>query len=177
MNLAMIDQLIDREGGYVNDPADPGEETNMGITLSVARTNGYHGDMVDLPRTFAYALYLKKYWQEPRFDLIDTIFPALAEKMFDIGVNQGVSKPVHYLQRALTSLGYSCADTGTFQLTDANCLRSFLTRRLADGQRVLLFMVAAQQSVAYMQDALAKPEETKFEYGWQLNRSLFEVKL
>ena len=36
------------EGGYVNNPLDPGKETNFGITIAVARANGYDGHIVDL---------------------------------------------------------------------------------------------------------------------------------
>lgn len=177
MNLAMIDDLISREGGYVNDPVDPGGETNFGITVAVARANGYHGDMKDMPRVFAQSLYLKKYWQDPRLDAISILFPALAEKMFDIGVNMGPSTAIKFVQRALMSFGYLCMETGVWGNNDPTCLRAFLERRSLDGQRVLLFMVAAQQSVSYLNDALTNPQESKFEYGWQLNRSLYEVKL
>lgn len=177
MNLAMIDDLITREGGYTNNPNDAGGETNFGITVAVARANGYQGAMKDMPRVFAQSVYLKKYWQDPHFDQVSAIFPALAEKMFDIGVTEGVQEPVHYVQRALISLGYVCSDTGEWGNNDPNCLRHFLMDRSAAGQKVLLFMVAAQQSVAYMMDALKHPTQHRFEYGWQLNRSLFEVKL
>lgn len=177
MNLAMIDDLINREGGYVNDPNDAGGETNFGITVAVARANGYSGTMKDMPRVFAQSLYLKNYWQDPKFDQIDKVFPALAEKMFDIGVNEGPEAPVRYVQRALMALGYMCSETGSWGNNDPNCLASFLSTREMVGQRVLLFMVAAQQSADYIEDALKNPTQSKFEYGWQLNRSLFEVKL
>lgn len=177
MNLAMIDDLITREGGYVNDPADPGGETNFGITEAVARANGYHGSMKDMPRVFAQSVYLKKYWQDPGFDKISVIFPALADKMFDIGVNRGPGVAVRYVQRALISLGYSCTETDVWGSNDPNCLTAFLIARGERGQQVLLFMIAAQQSVDYIEIALDHPQESRFEYGWQLNRSLYEVKL
>jgi lysozyme family protein len=41
----LIDALIDREGGYVNHPADRGGPTRYGITEAVARAHGYAGAM------------------------------------------------------------------------------------------------------------------------------------
>lgn len=44
-----LDELIKREGGYVNNPADRGGATKYGITQAVARENGWNGNMKDLP--------------------------------------------------------------------------------------------------------------------------------
>ncbi len=53
----LIDELIDREGGYVNHSADRGGHTCWGITESVARSHGYSGSMRDFPREEAAAIY------------------------------------------------------------------------------------------------------------------------
>ena len=52
MNLKhkIINQIIEREGGYVDDISDSGGETKYGITEEVARRYGYDGKMIDLPR-------------------------------------------------------------------------------------------------------------------------------
>ena len=46
----LIDELIEREGGYVHHPADRGGPTRFGITEAVARAHGYGGAIADLPR-------------------------------------------------------------------------------------------------------------------------------
>ena len=56
----MIDALIDREGGYVNHPADKGGPTCFGITEAVARAHGYGGAMQSLPRDEAAAIYRRR---------------------------------------------------------------------------------------------------------------------
>lgn len=61
-NLA-FDRLIGHEGGYVNDPKDPGGETNWGITIHTARANGYTGSMRAMSRADAKTIYLKAFWQ------------------------------------------------------------------------------------------------------------------
>ena len=53
----LIDALIEREGGYVNHPADRGGPTCFGITEAVARAHGYRGAMRQLPRDEAVAIY------------------------------------------------------------------------------------------------------------------------
>lgn len=52
-----LDELIKREGGYVNNPADRGSATKYGITEAVARANGFKGNMRDLPLDVAKAIY------------------------------------------------------------------------------------------------------------------------
>jgi lysozyme family protein len=99
-----IDALIGREGGYSNNAADAGGETMWGITVAVARAFGYTGPMRDMPRLTAVQIYRSRYWLQPKFDLVDAVSPALADKLFDIGVNAGQVTGVRFLQRALNVL-------------------------------------------------------------------------
>ena len=78
----LIDELIEREGGYVNDPADKGGPRRFGITEAVARAHGYAGAMIELPRDEAAAIYRRLYWLRPRFDQV-------AAELFDTGANMG----------------------------------------------------------------------------------------
>jgi hypothetical protein len=64
----MIAATIALEGGYVNHPADPGGETNMGITKKVARQNGYVGPMRTLPREIAEGIYYDDYIVAPGYE-------------------------------------------------------------------------------------------------------------
>jgi lysozyme family protein len=66
----LVDALIEREGGYVNHPADKGGPTSFGITEAVARAHGYRGPMRQLPRDEAAAIYRRLYWLRPHFDEI-----------------------------------------------------------------------------------------------------------
>ena len=67
---ALIDTVMDREGGYVNHPADKGGPTCFGITEAVARAHGFVGSMRQLPRADAAAIYRRIYWLRPHFDEI-----------------------------------------------------------------------------------------------------------
>lgn len=92
-----FDRLIGHEGGYVNDPRDPGGETNWGITAAVARAEGYNGPMRDLPRDTAKAIYKAKYWAPVRADELPD---SVRFDVFDASVNHGVGQSSKWLQRA-----------------------------------------------------------------------------
>lgn len=90
-------QLLGNEGGYTNNPADPGGATNWGVTEAVARANGYQGDMRDLSQDFAKALYKAKYWDPVCGDQLGE----LAFHVFDAAVNSGVHQATEWLQQSL----------------------------------------------------------------------------
>ena len=94
-----IDDLIEREGGYVNHPADKGGPTRYGITEAVARAHGYAGAMAQLPREEAAAIYRRLYWLRPRFDQVAERCPKLAAELFDTGANMGPAVASTFLQR------------------------------------------------------------------------------
>ena len=105
-----IDELIGREGGYVNHPADRGGPTRFGITEAVARAHGYGGDMRSLPRADAEAIYRRLYWLRPGFDRVAEGAPKVAAELFDTAVNMGPETAVGFLQRALNALNRNGRD-------------------------------------------------------------------
>ena len=88
-----FDRLISNEGGYSNDPADPGGETNWGIS----KRSYPNVDIKDLTREGAKAIYLQDFWQRGHMDEYD---PAIAFQVFDAAVNHGIETAVRLLQRA-----------------------------------------------------------------------------
>ena len=90
-------ELLGHEGSYSNHPADPGGETMWGITIAVARENGYAGEMKDMPQSVAKAIYRKRYW----LDIFDQTPYRVAFQVFDGAVNSGVVQSVKWLQRAV----------------------------------------------------------------------------
>lgn len=106
----MIDGILEREGGYVNHPSDPGGATNWGITQAVARANGYQGHMRDLPKATARAIYRREYVEKPGFLGVAEIDPIVAEELIDSGVNAGQSRAKLWFQQALNVLNRRGAD-------------------------------------------------------------------
>lgn len=94
-----FDVLLGFEGGYSNDPADPGGETMWGVTFRVARASGYYGPMKDMPRDVAKAIYFTRYWLPTRCNDLPGV---LRYPMFDSAVNSGVHAAIVWLQTAVS---------------------------------------------------------------------------
>ena len=172
----LIEAIIDREGGYVNHPADKGGPTCFGITEAVARAHGYAGAMRAMPRSDAVAIYLRLYWLRPRFDEVARRSARLAEELFDTGVNMGPAVSVTFLQRALTALNRNAKDypdltpDGRIGQATLAALDTFLASRGANGEVVLLRALEALQGERYLRLAERRPANEAFLYGWLANR-------
>jgi lysozyme family protein len=174
---AMIEALIEREGGYVNHPDDRGGPTCFGITEAVARAHGYRGAMRSLPRDDAASIYRRLYWLRPRFDAVAARTPRVAAEPFDTGVNMGPGVAATFLQRALTALnrnGKDYADLvpdGRVGPRTLAALDGFLEARGArGGETVLLRALEALQGERYLRLAERRPANEAFLYGWLANR-------
>lgn len=178
MNIdKFIADLIEREGGYVNNPNDRGGATKYGITESVARTYGYTGRMQDLPRTLAEQIYKKQYWLNPRFDQINNISPEVAEELLDTGVNCGVGFAKPLLQRALNLLnnqgkaGFSdLVVDGVYGEATLSALRTYLNKRGKDGTATLCKVLNILQGNRYIEICERNPSQEQFFFGWIANR-------
>ncbi len=95
------------EGGYVNDPADRGGETNYGITASTlesAKTKGWVPSNVtikNLKLDHAKNIYKKGYWDVVKADSLPHPLDLI---IFDMAVNHGPSAAVKLLQQSLNSI-------------------------------------------------------------------------
>jgi len=89
------------EGGYVNDPDDSGGETNHGITIKVARANGYLNAMIDMTPEEARDIGKKAYWDVLNLDSVAAFSEDVALEMFDTGFNMGQPRVAVFFQRAL----------------------------------------------------------------------------
>lgn len=106
----LIDEVIAREGGYSNHPADRGGPTRWGITQAVARAHGFADSMCDFPRADAVAIYRARYWDGPKFAFVAELAPRIAAELFDTGVNMGPAVATGFLQRALNALNRNGRD-------------------------------------------------------------------
>ena len=174
----LIEELIEREGGYVNHTADKGGPTRFGITEAVARAHGYSGPMSLLPRDEAVAIYRRLYWLRPGFDAIARRAPEVAAELFDTGANMGPAVTTTFLQRALTALNRNGKDypdlvpDGRAGPRTLAALDGFLEARgKSGGQTVLLRALEALQGERYLRLAERRPANEAFLYGWLANRT------
>ncbi|MCK9133420.1 glycoside hydrolase family 108 protein [Haemophilus influenzae] len=94
----IFDRLIGHEGGYVDDPRDPGGETNWGVTKRTAQANGYTGAMKTMTRQQAYEIYRRAFWLRYNCEQMPD---AVAYQFFDAAVNHGFGNASRMLQRAV----------------------------------------------------------------------------
>jgi len=112
-----ISVVLAHEGGYVNNPADPGGETNFGIS----KRSYPNVDIANLTVDQATAIYLRDFWQPYGYDSI--INDDCATKIFDTAVNIGNSRSFKFTQQALNTLGNNIVVGSTFgveTITDLN---------------------------------------------------------
>jgi lysozyme family protein len=90
---AFVERVLSHEGGYVNDPRDPGGETKFGI----AKRSYTHLDIKNLTRQHAIEIYRRDFWHRVRGDDLPR---AVAFQALDAAVNHGMGNAVRWLQRA-----------------------------------------------------------------------------
>lgn len=88
-----IDRVLSHEGGYVNDPRDPGGETKFGI----AKRSYPNVDIKNLTRDGAKAIYKADFWDRAQCDKLPASFSFQA---LDAAVNHGMGNAVRWMQRA-----------------------------------------------------------------------------
>ncbi len=88
-----IGRVLSHEGGYVNDPRDPGGETKFGI----AKRSYPHIDIRNLSRESAVAIYRRDFWDRVQGEKLPR---ALAFQALDAAVNHGIGNAVRWMQRA-----------------------------------------------------------------------------
>ena len=92
--------VFPEEGGFTDDPLDPGGATNLGITLNELSAWRHTAvtvqDVRDLTRDEAAAIYRANYWNVL---LADQLPPGIDLVAFDAGVNTGTPRAARFLQQ------------------------------------------------------------------------------
>jgi len=113
----IAEEIVAREGGFVNDPDDPGGATNFGVTIHTLRRLGLDldgdgrvdvADVRRMTRARAVSLFIEHYYHRPG---IDRLPEALRASVFDMQVNAGANA-VRILQSLLREMGQAVAVDG-----------------------------------------------------------------
>jgi len=146
----IIEVVLEHEGGYVNDPKDPGGETNFGI----AKRSHPDVDIKNLTKEGAKEIYKEVYWDKNK---VESLPEELWHIYFDMCVNQGKSRAVKIIQRAVNGKGGSLTvDGGMGPMTIAAIGKS----------RVELDRVRAYRVKYYSDLVTKKPDLERFYFGW-----------
>ena len=145
----IIEQVLEHEGGYVNDPDDPGGETKYGISKKAYPDEDIKGLTVDR----AKELYRRDYWDRFR---VGALSDRLRHIYVDMCINMGGSRAIKILQEACNSKNSNKIDVdggmGPMTLKAAASVEDFRLRSF----RVLY----------YAELIAAKPTLAKYWVGW-----------
>lgn len=92
--MKIIPLILEKEGGYVNHPNDPGGETKYGIT----KRQYPDLDIKALTEEKAMTIYYEKYWKVMKANLDKLDNPELVLQLFDMGINAGPQTAIMLLQ-------------------------------------------------------------------------------
>lgn len=167
-----IREVLLHEGGYVDDPVDPGGATNWGISLrflqgldlreaDINRDGDVDAaDIRALTREQAKLLYFRHFWQAGRYGELPD---GPSEKVFDLAVNMGPRQAHRLVQRALRACGRHVADDGVL----GPISRGAITVAPPD---MLLAATRSEAAGFYRSLIAGNARLARFQAGW-LNRA------
>ena len=144
----IIEVVLHHEGGYVNDPKDPGGETNFGI----AKRSHPDVDIKNLTKDGAKEIYKEHYWDRNK---VESLSEELRHIYFDMCVNQGRGRAVKILQKAANAKGADLVVDGGMG-----------PKTIAAMEGVELQRVRAYRVKYYADLVTRKPDLEKFYFGW-----------
>lgn len=154
----VLDKILGKEGGYVNDSDDRGGETNFGITQDTLDRMGIRKSVKGISKDDAKAIYLAEYYIKPK---IDTLPENIQHKVLDMSVNHGPINAIKILQNALIK-------TGIFNNVISDGIIGPITQ---SASRFVTVKELVSERVGFYADIVANDHrQAKFLKGW-LNRA------
>lgn len=141
--------ILKHEGGYVNDPKDPGGETKFGISKRAFPLL----DIKNLTLDKAQEIYKENYWNPINGDLIKS--QDIATNLFDFVVNAGISSGVKTIQKVLNVATDGKLGPGTLAAINA-C-----------DEKILNMDFTKARFEYYKSIVVKNPDLNKFLVGWK----------
>ena len=164
--------ILKHEGGYVDDPADRGGATNLGITqqtLSEWRGHSVSKDDVrNLTEAEARDIYETRYLKKPKIDWLP--FPHPQVFVFDMAVNHGPGRAIKILQKTinLAGFGHLAIDGGMGPMTKA------AAERAQDEMGPYFQNAMVEERKAFYERIMANdPSQERFRRGWMRRADSF----
>ncbi len=166
--------VLKHEGGFVNDPADRGGATNLGITQ--ATLSGWRGhqvsvdDVRNLTESEAREIYETNYLKKPKIDWLPFPYPQVF--VMDMAVNHGPGRAIKILQKTINKAGFGpiSVDGGMGPATKAAAER-------AQEEMGNYFQNAlVEERKAFYEAIMAKnPSQERFRNGWMRRADSFSL--
>lgn len=160
-------KTLHHEGGFVDDPDDPGGATYRGVSLRFLRSVGEdidgdgdvdYDDIIALRRSDPDVLariYKDYFWVPSRCD--DIVSELVAVKLFDMAVNMGQRRAVRITQQAVGNLAVDgmLGPKTLGAINEASSTDYYLIGKIRQGQAAFYRMLIGQ-----------KPQFEKYRLGW-----------
>lgn len=122
-----FDRLMGHEGGYVNDPMDPGGETNWGIS----KRSYPNVNIRALTRAEAKEIYRRDFWNAIH---AEEMYDGVAFQALDFAINSGIQTAIRKLQKAVGAAddGYwgPMSKRAAAAMSESDVIMRFVAERL-----------------------------------------------
>jgi len=173
-----VEFVLKHEGGYIDDPDDPGGVTKYGISLNfIKRVGMKYGDLDEdgdidpddikkLTKEKAIQIYKNQWWDRYGYDRIASC--EVAAKVLDLSVNVGPINAHKIVQRALRACGLPVVQDG---ILGPKTLSAINALEIGDRSFALVASIRSEAACHY-RNIVRKfsPRFSKYERGW-LNRA------
>jgi len=151
-----FEDLMKLEGEYVNDPDDPGQETNWGIS----KKSYPDLDIATITKGYAKEIYRRDFWDSIWLDKVVNDF--IAAELFEQGVHMGPAVAIENAQRACNYLGEKLRVDGVMGVKTLHAVNL----QSGKGQEALLKVLNAIQFNRYLKLVTDNPKLKKYSRGW-----------
>ena len=149
----IIGVVLEHEGGYVNDPKDPGGETKYGVSKRAYPNE----DIKNLTEEGAKDIYRRDYWERYRCAELPE---SLRHIYFDMCVNMGAGRATKIMQETANAKGANLKIDGGMGPMTVGAMKNVELERVR-AYRVKYYATLIER----------KPSLAKFYFGW-FKRSL-----
>lgn len=168
----MVDDILEREGGFVNIPEDRGGPTNFGVTQrTLAAWRGHEVSVEDVRNMTvdeARNIYRTRYYTRPKIDHLPEL---IQPKMFDMSINHGPGTAIKLLQEVLNDSGQACSVDGGIGDETIGCAQA-----AADVMGNALINRLVDRRIAFYEAIVAgDPSQAVFLRGWRRRANEFRV--
>jgi lysozyme family protein len=173
----IIIPILEREGGFVDHPQDPGGATNKGITFVTFKNHAQSilgieptlENLKNLSDDQAKTLYYYLYWLKINGEYIENI--NIAELLLDMAINSGCKTAVKYLQESINFI------SGTDPIKEDGACGPITTELINKSDAKILFRAFKINRISFFNNLVKrKPSLKVFLNGWMNRINGFKYK-
>lgn len=154
---SIVENILLYEGGYINNPSDPGGETNFGIS----KRSYPMLDIKNITREDAIDIYYSDYYLINNIDAVCDY--DIATKLMNMFVNMGAKNAQKIMCRSLRACDFQC-DENTPDISKLISVINDMTKQ--NRNREILVALRSEMAGYYRSLAGEKPTLKTFLKGW-----------